>query len=109
MAGSWGELLVGTKPPTTATVVGGTATGALFDCPGGLMVFACSATAWNGATATLQMVAPDGTSLITVSATQGVFTANGAGQVNLPPCTIQCTVTGGPPTSLLANIARVVG
>lgn len=73
------------------------------------MVITAVASAWAGATAALNMLGPDGQTLLPVSATQSTFTANGVGTVNLPPCTIQMVVTGGPPTALFVSIARVVG
>jgi hypothetical protein len=71
------------------------------------MVCAVVAT-FNGATIKLQMLGPDGSTLLDVSASQTNFTANGAGVVDLPPCTIQMTVTGGPPSGVFASIARVI-
>lgn len=109
MSGSWGALLVGTGPPNLLTTVGGVATGPQVNCPGGLMVIAAASSNWNGATATLNMLGPDGSTLLPVSPTQSTFTANGVGAVNLPPCVIQVVVTGGPPTALFVSIARVVG
>lgn len=108
MAGSWGELLVGTKPPNVITTVGGVATGPQFDCPGGLMIVTAVASAWAGATATLTMLGPDGATFLPVSASQSTFTANGVGTVYLPPCVLQVAVTGGPPTALFYSIARLV-
>jgi hypothetical protein len=108
MSGSWGQQLIGGPPNASGGNPGGTATGAQYDCPGGLMVVAAVASAWNGATATLNMLGPDGSTLLAVSATQSTFTANGVGTVYLPPCTLQVVVTGGPPTALYVSIARVV-
>lgn len=108
MAADWGELLIGTKPPFVLTTVGGVATGPQVYCPGGLMVIAAVATTWNGATATLNMLGPDGATFLQVSPTQATFTANGVGTIYLPNCTIQMAVSGGPPTALFVSIARVV-
>lgn len=101
MSGSWGAQLIGSG------VTGGAATGQLVDCPGGRMAVACVAT-FNGATIKLQMLGPDGATLIDVSPTQTNFTANGNGVVDLPPCQIQGTVVGGPPSGVFLSIARVV-
>jgi hypothetical protein len=111
MSGSWGAQLIGGMQPQAGggspINVGGTASGSLVDCPGGLCVMTAAASAWNGATVTLQLLGPDGSSLLTVSV-QTTLSANGVGSVNLPPCQIQATVTGGPPTGLFVSIARVV-
>ncbi len=109
MAASWGAMLIGGPINAAGSSPGGTATGQPVDCPGGLMVIAVAASAWNGATASLQMLLPDGQTLINVSPSQAIFTANGVGTVNLPPCTIQMTISGGTPTAMFASIARVVG
>jgi hypothetical protein len=108
MAASWGQQLIGGPPNASGGNPGGVATGNLYDCPGGIMVIAAVATAWGGATATLNMLGPDGVTLLPVSATQSTFTANGVGTIYLPPCQIQMVVTGGPPTALFVSIARVV-
>ena len=104
MAASWGQILAN---PNTAA---GTAiqAGTQWDCPGGIMVIAAVASAWNAATATLQMLGPDGATFLPVSPSQATFTANGVGTVYLPPCVITLTVTGGTPTALYCSIARVV-
>lgn len=109
MAASWGELLIGSRPPNTPTTVGGTVTGAAFDCPGGICVFSASCTGWNGATCGLYILGPDGATWILASASQGVFTANGAGYIYLPPCQVQAQISVAVPSSaLFAAIARVV-
>lgn len=107
MAASWGAQLIGGMN-SNGQNVGGTATGPLVDCPGGLCVFAVVAAAWGGATVKLQMLGPDGQTLIDVSPTSANLTANGNAAVYLPPCQIQATVVGGPPTGVFASIARVV-
>jgi hypothetical protein len=108
MSGSWGAQLVGGPINAAGQNPGGVATGPQIDCPGGLMVIAAVANNWNGATATLEILGPDGATLLPVSPTQSTFTANGLGTVYLPPCTIQMVVTGGPPTALYVSISRVV-
>jgi hypothetical protein len=97
MAGSDGAILIRN----------GTASSALVDCPGGRYVFAVVAT-FNGATIKLQMLGPDGSTLLDVSTSQTNLTANGNGVVDLPPCMVQATVVGGPPAAVYASIARVV-
>jgi hypothetical protein len=71
------------------------------------MMFSVIAT-FNGATIKLQMVGPDGSTLLDVSTSQTNLTANGAGVVDLPPCQVQATVVGGPPAGVFASLARVV-
>ena len=109
MAASWGELLIGSRPPNTPTTVGATATGAAFDCPGGICVFSASCAGWNGATCGLYILAPDGVTWILASASQTTFTGNNAGWVYLPPCQVQAQISVAVPTQpLFAAIARVV-
>lgn len=97
MSGSHGGLLI----------TNGTASSGLVDWPGGRAVFAVVAT-FNGATIKLQMLGPDGSTLLDVSPSQTNLTANGAGVVDLPPCQVQATVVGGPPAGVYASLARVV-
>lgn len=101
MSGSWGAQLIGSG------TTGGTASGALVDCPGGRMVVTVVAT-FGGATIKLQMLGPDGSTLLDVSPSQTNFTANGNGVVDLPPCQIQGTVVGGAPSGVFMSIARVL-
>jgi hypothetical protein len=109
MSGSWGQILA--NPNTNAAGLPITA-GTPFDCPGGKLCFAAVASAWNAATAALQMQLPDGATWIGVGAAGSgagaAFTANGYLIVDLPPCQIQLAVSGGTPTALYATIARVV-
>lgn len=95
MAGSWGEKLL----------VNAAATGAQFNCPGGHLVFSVIGT-FAGATVKLQFTGPDGTLLD--AGTNTTLTAPGGGVADLPPCTVQGTVTGGPPSGIYATLARVV-
>ncbi len=104
MAGSAGLFLA--NPLTTASGLPVTA-GTLQDCPGGSFVFAAVASAWNGATATLQVLGPDGATLLSAG-TATTLTANGMGYVLLPPGQVQVTVTGGTPTNFYASLARVI-
>lgn len=107
MAASWGALLIGNPINAAGVTTGGVATGPLIDCPGGIMVFSAAGT-FNGATINLQFLGPDGQTLITAGAAT-TLTAAGAGVAYLPPCQVQATVTGGPPSGMFASIARVVG
>jgi hypothetical protein len=97
MAGSWGQALI----------TNGAASSALFDCPGGICVFAAAGT-FGGCTVNLQLLAPDGSTLLTAG-TATTLTAAGMGVAYLPPGQIQATVTGGAPSGLYVSIARVVG
>ena len=54
-----------------------------------------------------KMLGPDGVTLLPVGATT-TLTAGGLAVVDLPPCQLQATVTGGPPSGLFVSIARVV-
>jgi hypothetical protein len=109
MAGSWGAQLIGglntAQPPLN---VGGTATGPLIDCPGGVCVMTAAASAWNGSTVTLELLGPDGQTMLVAGAAT-TLSANGVGVVYLPPCQIQAVVSGGTPAGMFVSIARVVG
>jgi hypothetical protein len=106
MAGSWGAMLIGNPINAAGQTTGGAVSNGLIDCPGGIMVFAAAGT-FNGATINLQFLGPDGSTLITAG-TQTTLTAAGAGVAYLPPCQVQATVTGGPPSGIIASLARVV-
>ena len=108
MSASWGAQLIGGLQANAggASNVGGTSTGPLVDCPGGMCVFAVAGT-FNGATITLQVLGPDGVTLLTAGVAT-TLTAPGMGVVYLPPCQVQATVTGGPPSGIFASLARVV-
>jgi hypothetical protein len=107
MAASWGAFLIGNPINAAGVSTGGVGTGPLVYCPGGVMVFAAAGT-FNGCTVNLQLLGPDGVTLITAGAGT-TLTAAGASVVYLPPGQIQATVTGGPPSGMFASIARVVG
>lgn len=107
MSASWGALLIGNPINAAGSTTGGSATGPLIDCPGGRMCMAAAGT-FAGATVTLQLLGPDGVTLLTAGVNT-TFTAAGVGIADLPPCQIQATVTGGPPSGLFVSIARVVG
>jgi hypothetical protein len=102
MAGSWGAQLIGSG------TTGGTASGTLVDCPGGICVFSVVASAYNGATVTLMVLGPDGVTLIPAGAAT-TLTANGMGVAYLPPCQVMAQISGGTPAGVFASIARVVG
>lgn len=106
MAASWGAFLIGTFPPAVPTATGGSATGPLVDCPGGVMVVSVCGT-FGGASIALNVLGPDGVTMIPAGAAT-TFTAAGMGVVYLAPCQIQMIVTGGPPSGIFASIARVV-
>lgn len=97
MAGSEGQRLI----------VNGATTSPLAQVAGGIYVFAVVGT-FAGATVSLQVLAPDGVTLITAGANT-TLTAAGAGIAYLGPGQVQATVTGGPPSGIYASLARVVG
>lgn len=86
-------------------ITNGAASSAKTAWPGGMGVFTVVGT-FGGATVSLQFVGPDGTTLIDAGLGT-TLTANGAGVFYLPPCPIQATVTGGPPSGIYAHVARV--
>lgn len=104
MSASWGAQLAN---PNTNTSTGAVAAGTAVTCPGGNMAVLASSSNWNGATATIQILGPDGSTWLTASSTNGVFTANGTGVIQLPPCSV-CVSVSGSPTSLYCTIARIV-
>ena len=106
MAASWGQQLIGTGPPNAPNTSGGNASGILYDCPGGIMVFAVVGT-FAGATIKLQILGPDGVTLLDAGAAT-TLTANGMGIAYLPPCQVQATIVGGAPSGIFATLARVV-
>lgn len=97
MAGSAGVTLLSNASASSGWV----------DWPGGLAVFSVAGT-FGGCTVTLNILGPDGSTAIPASATQGIFTAAGSGQLNLPPGQVQAQVSGGAPSGLYATLARVV-
>lgn len=96
MAASWGQILLSN----------GSATSPAFDCPGGDCVFMAAGT-FGGATVSLQVQLPDGSTWL-AAGTNTTLTAAGGGYVILPPGQIRVAVTGGSPSGLYASIARVV-
>jgi hypothetical protein len=83
------------------------ASGSLQAWPGGQAIFAVTGT-FAGATVSLQLLGPDGVTLLTAGAGT-TLTAPGVGVVALPPGQVQATITGGPPSGINASLARVVG
>lgn len=79
----------------------GTATSGALTWRGGRGSFLAHATAWNGATCTLQTLGPDNTTWI-AAGTDTTLTADGGGNFELPPGQLRAAVTGGPPTALSA-------
>jgi len=92
-------------PPSSAS------SGPQINWAGGMGIFAAVGT-WGGATASLQFVGPDGSTLISAG-TATNLTSNGAGVFYLPRCKIQATVTNaGQTTSIAASaypIPQIIG
>lgn len=61
---------------------------------------------FSGATVTLAMLGPDGSSYISVGA-DAALTAEGAVLVELPDCTVRAQISGGPPSGIYASLERV--
>jgi len=74
--------------------------------PGGKGLFTVVATNFNGATVTLNLLGPDGATML-AAATATTLTAAGVGQVELPPCWVQAAITSGPPTGVYATFTRI--
>lgn len=76
---------------------------------GGSYGVVCVATAWSGSTATLQYLAPDGTTWLTAtspSSTTASLTANGSVYAVVGQnATIRLLVSGGSPTALNCNMS----
>jgi hypothetical protein len=104
MAASDSQFLVN---PNTNFAGGGQQAGSLHDIRGGIYVLVAVASAWNGATLTLNMVGPDGVTLVPAGAAT-TLTGNGNGVAYLPPGLVTATLSGGTPTGLYVSIARVV-
>ena len=88
-------------------IINGAATGNLAQVAGGIYVFVAVGT-FAGATVALQMLGPDGVTLVNAG-TATTLTAPGNGLAYLGPGQVQATVTGGPPSGIYASLARVVG
>lgn len=61
---------------------------------------------FSGATVTLSMLSPDGSSYISVGS-DAALTAEGAVLVELPYCKVKAIVTGGPPSGIYASLTRI--
>lgn len=81
-------------------------TGSRFWWAGGKGLFSVVATNFNGATVTLNLLGPDGATMM-AAASATTLTAAGVGQVELPPCYVQAAITSGPPTGVYATLARI--
>lgn len=77
-----------------------TTTGSAVTWGGGFCACSIEASAFNGATVSLQAQTANGT-WIDVG-TETTKTANGWGGAFLPPCQIRCAISGGPPTAVYA-------
>jgi hypothetical protein len=93
-------------PGTLSLLYNAAATGPRFWWSGGKGMFSVVATNFNGATVTLNMLGPDGATML-AAATATTLTAAGVGLVELPPCYVQAAVTSGPPTGVYATLARI--
>jgi len=89
--------------PTLLSNASSTGSGVTWD--GGTGVFACAGT-FAGATVTLQVLGPDGSTWLTVGAST-TLAASGLGGFVLPPGKIRALVAGGPPSGLYAQADRV--
>jgi hypothetical protein len=97
MAGSHGVQLLSNA----------SASGSLVNWPGGQADFAVTGT-FNGCTVKLQILGPDGATLLDAGAAT-TLTAPGMGVAYLAPGQVQATIVGGPPSGINASLARVVG
>lgn len=82
------------------------ATGAQATWPGGMGLFDVVATAFAGASVTLQRLGPDGSTWLPVGP-DTTLAANGQGIFTLPPGPIRAAISGGPPTAVYANVTRL--
>lgn len=81
------------------------ATGDYIKWPGGRGEVRVDGT-FGGATLTLQIKSPDGSSVMTVG-TNTTFTAEGIGGFDLGPCDLKMGVSGGTPSALYSVVTRV--
>ena len=82
-----------------------TATGSAVRAPAGKYAFAVDGT-FSGATVTLSMLGPDGSSYISCGA-DAALTAEGAVLAELPDGLYKAVVTGGPPSAMYATLKRI--
>lgn len=61
---------------------------------------------FSGATITLSMLGPDGSSYISVGS-DAALTAEGAVLVELPDAVMKAIVSGGPPSAIYATLRRI--
>lgn len=81
------------------------ATGTAKQWPGGRGTFSVAGT-FGGATVSLELLGPDGSTWI-AAGTDTTKTAAGAGNFDLPPGQIRASVTGGAPSGLYATAAHL--
>jgi len=86
-------------------LINAAASGPLTFWPGGMGMFSAVGT-FSGGTVNLQFQGPDGSTLVTAGGNT-TLTAPGAGIFYLPPCQIQATITGGPPSGIYAAADRI--
>lgn len=91
-----------------ALVVPGAATaGSGVFWQGGVAAFSAVASAWNGSTATLTLLGPDGVTQLTVGSSTTVTANAFVTPLYLPPGTYTVAVSGGTPTALYVALDRV--
>ena len=91
--------------PTVKLIDNAAVTGADFDFSGGEAQVMVEATAWNGATVTIEAKTPNGTYIPFGSDT--TFTANGQAGFDCGECTIHASITGGPPTGVRVYLKKI--
>jgi hypothetical protein len=74
---------------------------------GGIAAFSAIASAWNAATATLNVLGPDGATQQAVGSSTTVTANAFVTPLYLPPGIYTVTVTGGTPTALYVSLDRV--
>ncbi len=77
---------------------------------GGIYIWACEASAWNSATATIQQLGQDGTTWRPLrnaaNSADLTMTANGALEIRVGTgATFRVVLTGGTPTAFYSNLA----
>jgi len=82
-----------------------TSTGSPVKWPGGRGTFAVDGS-FDGATVTLQMLGPDGSSYLSVG-DDAALTAEGVVNFDLPPCHIRALVAGGSPNAMYATAEKI--
>jgi hypothetical protein len=93
-----------------ALLTNASATGASATWPGGEGLFALAGTV-SGATVTLQVLGPDGTTYLSAvkkdGTTAAALTAVGCLVVELPPGRVRALVASGTPSGLYATLTRI--